>query len=124
MKVEGAETKRQGKAGKETANTFHSVAWYALFAGEFSKALTASDRAHALNPDDLAIETNRAHALMFLGRGEDSRALYLAHKGKLISGPGSQLWERVILQDFAEFRKAGLAHPMMADIEKELGVSP
>ena len=35
-----------------------------------------------------------------------------------------QLWERVIVEDFAEFRKAGLTHPMMADIEKELGVSP
>jgi len=31
---------------------------------------------------------------------------------------------RAIAQDFAEFRKAGLTHPMMADIEKELGVSP
>jgi hypothetical protein len=32
--------------------------------------------------------------------------------------------ERVIVEDFAQFRKAGLKHPMMADIEKELGVSP
>ena len=29
---------------------------------------------------------------------------------------------RAIAQDFAEFRKAGLTHPMMAEIEKELGV--
>ena len=36
----------------------------------------------------------------------------------------TRLWERVIADDFAEFRKAGLTHPMMADIEKELGVSP
>jgi hypothetical protein len=34
------------------------------------------------------------------------------------------VWERVIAEDFAEFRKAGLTHPMMADIAKELGVSP
>ena len=60
---------------------------------------------------------------MFLGRGEDSKALYLAHKGKPISGPDGQLWEYVIVEDFAELRKAGLTHPMMADIEKELGVS-
>jgi hypothetical protein len=58
---------------------------------------------------------------MFLGRGEDCKALYLAYKGKLVSGP---LRERAIPEDFAEFRKAGLTHPMMADIEKELGVSP
>jgi len=27
-------------------------------------------------------------------------------------------------EDFAEFRKAGLTHPMMGDIERQLGVSP
>ena len=73
VKVEEAETKREGKAGEETAEALLSVAWYALFAREFTKALTISDRAHALFPDQLTIETNRAHALMFLGRREDSR---------------------------------------------------
>jgi hypothetical protein len=79
-------------------------------------------RAHALLPDDLGIETNRAHALMFLERGEDAKALYFAHKGKPIGHDG-ELWERAIAEDFAEFRMAGLTHPMMAEIEKELGVS-
>jgi hypothetical protein len=69
------------------------------------------------------METNRAHALMFLERGEQAKALYLAHKGKPLSEQDDRLWERVIADDFAEFRKAGLTHPMMADIEKGLGVS-
>jgi hypothetical protein len=60
---------------------------------------------------------------MFQGRGNESKALYLAHKGKPVSEQDSRLWERVIVDDFAEFRKAGLRHPMMADIEKKLGVS-
>ena len=122
VKVEAAETEREGKPGEETAQALKDVAWYALFAREFTKALTVADRAHALLPDDLGIETNRAHALMFLGgREEECKALYLAYKGKPVSG---QLWERVIVEDFAEVRKGGLTHPMMADIEKELGVSP
>jgi len=123
-KVEAVETKGERKPGKETAGILNTVAWYALLASEFPKALMVADRSHALFPDDLPIESNRAHALMFLGREDASRALYLAHKGKRISGPGGQLWESVILEDFAVFRKAGLTHPMMADIEKELGVSP
>jgi TPR repeat protein len=123
-KVEAVETKREGKPGEETAGTLSTVAWFALFAGEFLKALTVADRSHALFPDDLGIETNRAHALMFLGREEEAKALYLAHKGKPVSEPDGQLWERVIAEDFAEFRTAGLTHPMMAEIEKELGVSP
>ena len=123
-KVETAETKRGGQPGEETAQELKDVAWYALFAREFTKALTASDRAHAFLSDDLGIETNRAHALMFVGRAEHSKALYLAHKGKPVSQRDARLWEHVIAEDFAEFRKAGLTHPMMADIEKELGVSP
>ena len=124
VKVEEAETKREGNPAKETAQALQGAAWRALFAREFTKALTASDRAHALLPDDLGIETNRAHALMFVERGKESKALYLSHKGKPVSEEDAKLWERAIAEDFAEFRKAGLTHPMMADIEKELGVSP
>ncbi len=47
-KQEAAETKREGKPGKETAQGLIGVAWYALFAREFTKALTAAERAHAL----------------------------------------------------------------------------
>jgi TIR domain len=106
-----------------TAEALNNVAWHALFAREFTKALTVADRAHAFLPDDLTIETNRAHALMFLEREEEAKALYFAHKGKPLSEENGKLWERAIAEDFAEFRKAGLAHPMMAEIEKELGVS-
>jgi hypothetical protein len=60
---------------------------------------------------------------MFLGRGKESKKLYLAHKGKAVSEQDSRLWERVIADDFTEFRKVGLTHPMMAEIEKRLGVS-
>jgi TPR repeat protein len=123
VKVEAAETKREGTAAKETAQALNNVAWYALFAREFTKALTVADRAHALLPDDLTIETNRAHALMFLGRGEEAQALYLIYKGKPLSEQNAKLWERAIVDDFAYFPKAGLTHPMMAEIEKELGVS-
>jgi len=59
-KQEAAETEREGKPGKETAYALHNVAWYALFVREYVKALTVSDRAHTLFPDNLVIETNRA----------------------------------------------------------------
>jgi TPR repeat protein len=122
-KVEAEETKRDGKPGKHTAVELNNAAWFTLFAKDFSKALTVADRAHALFPDNFAIESNRAHALMFLGHGEECKTLYLAYKGKPISKDENKLWERAIAKDFEELRKAGLTHPMMADIEKELGVS-
>jgi energy-coupling factor transporter ATP-binding protein EcfA2 len=122
-KKEAVETKREGKPGEETAEALTVVAWYALFTREFTKALAVAERVHALFPDYLVIETNRAHALMFLGRSKESRTLYLAHKGKPVWEQDHRKWERIIADDFAEFRKAGLTHPMMANIEKELGVS-
>jgi len=43
------------------------MTWYALFAKDYAKALAVADHAHALFPDNLGIETNRAHVLMFMG---------------------------------------------------------
>jgi TPR repeat protein len=123
-KVEAEDTKRDGKPGEQTANALNGVVWVALFAKDFPKALAVADRSHALFPASLSIESNRAHALMFTEHAVEGKALYLAHKGKPISEERKELWERAIVEDFAEFRKAGLTHPMMADIEKELGVSP
>jgi TPR repeat protein/energy-coupling factor transporter ATP-binding protein EcfA2 len=118
---EAVDAKSDGKPGKDTALALGDVAWYALLTGQYGKALTAAEHARALLPDSLAIETNRAHALMFLGRQEEAKALYLAYRGKLVSDGVS--WESVIADDFAGFRKAGLMHPMMAEIEKELDIS-
>ena len=122
-KLEAEETKRDGRPGEQTARTLSGVIGFALFTKDFTKALTVAERAHALFPDDTGIESNRAHALMFLGHDEEAKALYLAHKKEPVSGEINKLWEQVIADDFAEFRKAGLTHPMMADIEKELGIS-
>ena len=68
------------------------------------------------------IETNRAHALLFLGRTREAIAAYAARKGETIPDQGK--WEEVILKDFAEFRKHGLNHPDMARIEKALAKAP
>jgi tetratricopeptide (TPR) repeat protein len=120
--IEEEETRSGGKPGAGTANALLNAAWQALFTGDFAKALAASERAVALMPDDLSFETNRAHALLFLSRGDEAKALYLAYKGRTMSD--NQSWERIIALDFAEFRKAGLFHPMMAEIESVLGITP
>ncbi len=89
------------KPGSSTATALRTVAWYALFAKRPERALAASERALAPQPGTLWIETNRAHALLFLGRTGEAIAAYTGHKGETI--PGNGKWEEVILQDFAEF---------------------
>src|SRR5262249_42468439 len=80
--IEKAET-AAGKARGRTADALGIVAWYALFARQPRAALQAAERAHELAPDTLSIETNRAHALLFLGRNASAMKAYLGHKGEI-----------------------------------------
>jgi hypothetical protein len=72
----------------QTANALNHVSWSALFARTPGEALNASERAHTLAPASLVIETNRAHALLFLGRSREAGKIYLAHKGKWLRREG------------------------------------
>jgi len=119
--AEEAEGKTGGKLGPRTAEALGNVAWHALFVYEFKKGLAASERAQGLATELIWIDGNRAHALMFLQRAREARAVYLVHKGKSLWG---KRWEEVIADNFDKLRKAGLAHPMMAEMERTLGVTP
>jgi hypothetical protein len=114
---ESAETKDKGKAGDMTADALAGVSWHALFARKYPEAIAAADRSIQLKPNDLVPETNRAHALMMLGRTAEAKAIYMAHKGEKI---GSRVWEQVIADDFAELRKAGITHSLMDDLAATL----
>ena len=77
------------------------------------------DQTISLAPDEIWLYTNRAHALMFLGRVDEARELYLRNCGE-VNVVGERSYEKVLLEDFAELRKAGLTHPLMDAIEKQL----
>ena len=121
-RLEAAETKSNGKPGSETAGSQMSAAWYALFAREPARSLAWSERANGIAPGDKAIATNRAHALMQLGRLDEARAIYLTFRDG--SDASGKPWKTIIAEDFAELRKAGLMHPFMAQVETALGISP
>ncbi len=110
------------KASPLTAEALGSVAWFALFVKQPEKALAASERALSLAPDKLWIATNRAHALLFLGRTQEAIAAYTRHKGETVMGGGK--WEAAILADFAEFSKRGLGDPGYEQVKKALAEAP
>jgi len=97
------------------------VSWFAIFAHQPEKALEASERALKIEPRFLVPATNRAHALLFLGRSSEARAAYIEHKGEPISN--GVKWEEAIAKDFAEFRKRGLTHPMLAEMEEAIAAA-
>jgi tetratricopeptide (TPR) repeat protein len=99
------------------------VGYRFLLAQDFAKALEIADQAITLAPAKVGLYTNRAHALMFLGRVEEARVLYLKYRGernvrKDKSSETAKSWEAAILEDFAELRQNGLTNPLMDEIEK------
>jgi tetratricopeptide (TPR) repeat protein len=94
------------------------LAYKFILARRFVTALEAADQAISRAPEKIWLYTNRAHALMFLDRVDEARDLYLQYRGTT-KVEGDKSWERVILEDFAELRKAGLLHPLMDEIERK-----
>jgi tetratricopeptide (TPR) repeat protein len=94
-----------------------SLAYGFVLAQNFARALEASDLVISLAPDKIWLHSNRAHALMFLSRVDEARALYLRYRGEKDAQDG-KLWETAVLEDFSEMRKEGLTHPLMDEIEK------
>lgn len=116
--TEKAETASVGSPGVMTAIELGDLSWHALLARKFGEALAAAERGLSLAPQEAWIETNRAHALLLLGRVDEARALYLARKGKRLSG--GRLWEVVIREDFDALRKASIEHPAFIEIEASM----
>jgi tetratricopeptide (TPR) repeat protein len=100
-----------------SVNRIGSLAYGFLKNRKVSQALNAADLAISLAPDKIWINANRAHALMFLGRLQEAKAVYLRYRGAK-NVQSDKDWDTVILDDFAELRKAGLAHPLMGEIER------
>jgi tetratricopeptide (TPR) repeat protein len=93
------------------------LAYQLVLARDFATALEAADRATSLASDKIWLYANRAHALMFLGRTDEARALYLQYRGRQ-NVIDDKTWETVVLEDFAELGGKGLTDPLMDEIEK------
>ena len=121
--IEKSEKASTGNPGARTSDALGRLAGFALFTKDFEEALAATERALALAPDHFWIESNHAHALLFVGRLDEAQALYVAHKGKQISQDDDRIWEDVIADDFEVLRTAGLDHAAFAEIITALGLN-
>jgi tetratricopeptide (TPR) repeat protein len=119
--VEQEETKTEGKSGKKTAEALRLVGWQALLARDVAKARAAWERAGTLVPDLAWLDVARAHVLLFRNRPREARPLYLKGKGKIVD---ANTWEELVVYNFQALRRAGLARPIMREIDVALGVAP
>ena len=108
------------KSLKFTHDALLSLSFVATFAHEYTAAIAAADRASALEPDNIMPLINRAHALMFLGRADEAKAAI--SRASRRENSATHDWNYYVADDFKQFRAAGLSHPFMTDIERELGL--
>src|SRR5262249_3428866 len=86
----------------ETGAENGAHAWRALFAQEYDVAEASARRGLELDPSQIWIATNLAHALMFQGRIAEADAIYDAHAGEIVADEPKLTWNVVIANDFAQ----------------------
>jgi tetratricopeptide (TPR) repeat protein len=117
MRADGADGPDAAEPDRRRLGTLlGEYAYFLLFAQKFDRARRAAEEALSLMPDQRWIETNLAHANMFLGDLERADALYFGNQGLDLADDGRD-WEAEVRSDFASFREAGLVHPHMAKVE-------
>ncbi len=112
--------KDEGQKRTALKNAYLGLSWYQLFARDFSGALATAELGKSLDEADLHIDTNRAHALLFLGRVPEADAIYLGNIGKKMAPGSDEVWNAAVLQDFDDLEKGGLISPEFARLRKLL----
>lgn len=112
------------KSGQHVKNTrvaraLGELCWTALFARNVPRALWAGEQALALDPSLRFARLNHAHALMYSGDTLRARQIYLG--GMPADAAAAARWRQSIRSDFAELAARKLQHPLMADIDREIG---
>jgi tetratricopeptide (TPR) repeat protein len=102
-------------AKSELALALGGLSWVLLLANRPTEVLDTTHEALELNPTLLFVRTNRAHALLLLGRFDEAYEIYSEIKGKP-RGDG-KTYASVVRDDFAELRKRGIDAPAMPRIE-------
>jgi tetratricopeptide (TPR) repeat protein len=101
------------------AKALGALSWTALFSRNAPRAVWASEQAIAIAPGLTFAQLNYAHALMYAGDIEGARRAYL--DGLKPGGELAKDWRRMIRQDFSDFVARDLKHPVMVEIDREIG---
>jgi tetratricopeptide (TPR) repeat protein len=88
-----------------------------LLTKQFETALGCANEALRHDPYSTSINLNRAHALMFLGKADEARAVYTSYYDKKMFS--TRFAQQAIKEEFAEFSKSGLPHDLMTEMERQ-----
>jgi tetratricopeptide (TPR) repeat protein len=104
----------------ELVQAYGDAGWNGILAGRATDAIPHLEAALSLNPDTPWNTVNLAHAYLFQGRYAEAVQLYASVRDRHRSEDGKRTYAHEIRDDFAIFRRLGLARPEMARAEREL----
>ena len=102
----------------DLALAYGDAGWTGLLAGRVTEAAAHLEAAQSINPDNRRNIVYLGHANLFLGRYDEAMRLYASVKDR--TDDVKRSFGQLIKDDFALFRRLGLARPDMARIEREL----
>jgi len=120
----GEELQEKFKRTDRLAKAYERFSEIQLIKCQFKEAINSAQKGIEIDHEKKFIdvnEVNLAHAYLLSDRFEEAKAIYFKYKGKQ-NDDENQLWEKSILESFTFFRKNGLIHSKMLDIEEILDV--
>lgn len=100
--------RKESAAGWQT-----DLSWGDLKRKDFAQALARCEAGLKIDPTNLPLQINQAHALLFLGRWPEAEAIYRKNIGKKV---GQLTWQAIILDDLKNLTASGLTDPHFAEV--------
>ena len=108
------------KQKRALVSGYLSLSWCQLFTRDFAGALASAETGEKFDKGNLFLETNRAHALLFLGRTQEAEDIYVGNRGKKLDPQQDDIWDEAVLKDFNDLEAGGLKSPEIARLRKLL----
>jgi hypothetical protein len=97
-----------------------NVMYASLFVDKPDLSLSISEHLLELHPEDIEVQIGKAHALMFLGRDDEAKAIYRTHRYERLGLSSDKTWADVVRENFVQFKQAGKRPSGLAIMEAVL----
>ena len=96
------------------AGAFGVLSWYQLLSRDPQSAASSARKGLALDPGQVWIKTNLAHALLFTGQLAEAINIYAAERHTKLGD--QRIFQDAVLDDFDKFEKRAVTHADVAKI--------
>jgi Protein of unknown function (DUF4019) len=112
--LEIAESVGSPTSASRAATAFGTLAYYQILYSDPRAARASAERGFKLDPTQLWIKANLAHALLLSGETEAARRIYQLERTTPLDEQGT--FEQVVLSDIHEFERRGIKSPGFAQV--------